>query len=201
MLPHRVSKVGGTLAVALFLLALWGNAWAVRASGHGIIRSPARPNLGLGRSHRHRYHRLPSHRQPSRFRRIYRAPQAGHRTFSLRGSRYTYYGGRYHLNTPAGLEPITGPVGATIPRLPVGYVKVKGQSPSYFYHAGTFYRHDAGPEPYVVVDPPIGAKVPSIPTLFTTVYIKGHKYYKVGEVYYQSSYRSGDLLFEVVEPE
>ena len=68
----------------------------------------------------------------------------------------------------------------------------------YFYQDGVFYSKDAKGE-YVVIIPPAGAVVESLPEDFETVTLRdGNEYYKVDDTIYKVTILDGRPYFEVI---
>ena len=85
--------------------------------------------------------------------------------------------------------------GRPIRELPRDHHVVEVRGSRYYYHNGTFYhRHDR--HGYVVVRPPLGARVGILPLGFAAVVLAGLTYYTFAGVYYQQT-PSG---YVVVEP-
>ena len=68
---------------------------------------------------------------------------------------------------------------------------------AYLYRDGVFYSKGAGGQ-YVVVVPPAGAVVDSLPEDFETVTIDGSEYYKVDDTIYALVIIDGKACFEVI---
>jgi hypothetical protein len=67
--------------------------------------------------------------------------------------------------------------------LPDGYFTVWAGGTRYYYYDGVYYRY-VGYGDYVIVPPPAGAMVTSIPTDFQPVVINGMTYYVNDGIYY-----------------
>ncbi len=70
-----------------------------------------------------------------------------------------------------------------VAELPKGRVEVRVGNDHYFEHRGTFYR--PGPQGYVVVRPPRGARIPHLPPHAVRVYIGTGLFYRFNDIYYQ----------------
>lgn len=68
---------------------------------------------------------------------------------------------------------------------------------SYYYQDGVFYTVDANGQ-YVVIMPPAGALVESLPEDFDIVTLKGKEYYKVDDTIYKMTISEGKPYFEVL---
>jgi hypothetical protein len=77
--------------------------------------------------------------------------------------------------------------GRFVRKLPRGHIRIRHRGARYFFHGGVFYR-PALPG-YVVVRPPIGALVATLPVGFTIAWIAGLKYYCYGGAFYRSAPR------------
>ena len=67
----------------------------------------------------------------------------------------------------------------------------------YLYQDGVFYTQAANGE-YVVIVPPAGALVESLPEDFETVILNGNEYYKVDNTIYSVAIIDGKAYFEVI---
>ena len=108
---------------------------------------------------------------------------------------------RYGHNYPSYYRPYIayGPsVGLHVNVLPFGYYPFSFGNNNYYYNNNTFYRR-YNDENYEVVIPPIGAKLPNLPTNAKPVTIDGIRYYELGGTYYQETANNNNqLLYEVV---
>lgn len=69
---------------------------------------------------------------------------------------------------------------------------------NYYYDDGSFYRPAPNKVDYVVVDPPIGARVAELPSNYEEIVLDNQVYFKVDNVYYKEVVVSGYLWYEVV---
>jgi hypothetical protein len=67
----------------------------------------------------------------------------------------------------------------------------------YLYHDGVFYSRNAQGE-YVVIVPPAGALVDSLPDDFETLTIDGNEYYMVDDTIYGLTVVDGKACLEVI---
>lgn len=67
--------------------------------------------------------------------------------------------------------------------LPGGYYTTRFHGTPYYFHEGTWYRHN-GPG-YVVIRPPVGLYVNVLPPFYTSVWFGGMRYYYADNVYYR----------------
>ncbi len=67
-------------------------------------------------------------------------------------------------------------------RLPSGYISLLVGGLTLLYCEGLYYRYS--PAGYVVVQPPVGAVVPSLPPGYTMVIVNNRPYYMYGYTYY-----------------
>ena len=67
--------------------------------------------------------------------------------------------------------------------LPRGFISIRLGGFSYYYSEGEYYRPCPGG--YVIVPPPVGACIPSLPSAYQTVVIEGSPYYYYDGVYYR----------------
>ena len=102
---------------------------------------------------------------------------------------------RFHNNKYTIHRPHAGFRVASIPEYRV--VSVNGVS--YYYYYGTFYSYMAPSREYVVVAPPVGAIVESIPEGYEKIDINGNTYYTVGGVQYKAVIFNGEIWYEVIK--
>jgi len=67
----------------------------------------------------------------------------------------------------------------------------------YYYDDGSYFLPNGGDE-YVVVDPPIGARIAELPSNYEEIILDGNTYYKVENTYYKAVIVDGYLWYEVV---
>jgi hypothetical protein len=72
--------------------------------------------------------------------------------------------------------------------LPAGYFTIWVGGSRYYYYDGLYYSY-VGDGDYVLVDPPIGAFVSSIPPDFQPIIVNGRTYYTDNGVYYLLTHR------------
>ncbi len=82
--------------------------------------------------------------------------------------------------------------------LPDGYFSVWAGSGRYYYYDGLYYSR-VGPD-YVLVAPPIGAVVTTIPSEFQPAYINGVTYYVDNGTYYVYTPRGYQVVPQPVAP-
>lgn len=88
------------------------------------------------------------------------------------------------------------PRGVVVHELPAGYHPYWFRGSRFYFAAGVWYA--PGAEGFVVVRPPVGLLVTSLPPYSTTVWIGGIPYYYANDVYYRwAPEQSG---YEVVDP-
>lgn len=103
---------------------------------------------------------------------------------------YRHNNGKYDIHRPhAGFRV------ASIPE----YRTVWVHGVSYYYYYGTFYSFSAPTREYVVVVPPVGAIVESIPEGYEKIDIDGNTYYSVGGVQYKAVIFNGEIWYEVIK--
>jgi len=78
----------------------------------------------------------------------------------------------YVLSQPIGL-------------LPSGFVTINVGEETYYYCSGIFYQRIIREQKYVIVPPPIGAVIFSIPQGYELTFIDGVSYYEYQGVYYK----------------
>lgn len=69
---------------------------------------------------------------------------------------------------------------------------------NYYYDDGSFYRPAPNRVDYVVVDPPIGARIAELPSNYEEIILDNQVYFKVDNVYYKEVIVSGYIWYEVV---
>lgn len=102
---------------------------------------------------------------------------------------------RYHDNKYTIHRPHAGFRVSSIPE----YRLVRVNGVSYYYYYGTFYSYVAPSREYVVVAPPVGAIVESIPEGYEKIDINGNTYYTVGGVQYKAVIFNGEIWYEVIK--
>lgn len=102
---------------------------------------------------------------------------------------------RYHDNKYIIHRPHAGFRVSSIPE----YRLVRVNGVSYYYYYGTFYSYVAPSREYVVVAPPVGAIVESIPEGYEKIDINGNTYYTVGGVQYKAVIFNGEIWYEVIK--
>jgi hypothetical protein len=109
-----------------------------------------------------------------------------------------WYGGGYRTPPGWGLATFaTGLViGATINTRPPYYSPVVVGGNNYIYSDGVFLQPSGNS--YVVIKPPIGAVVPSIPEGCSATNQGGVVYYDCSGVIYQPFYQGSDLVYKVI---
>ncbi|MGA7932351.1 MAG: DUF6515 family protein [Kovacikia sp.] len=107
-------------------------------------------------------------------------------------------GGGYYTPPGWGLAGLaTGlAIGATLTTPPPYYTPVVVEGNNYIYSDGVFLQPSGSS--YVVIKPPIGAVVPSIPDGCTTTDIGGVVYYDCSGIIYQPFYQGSNIVYEVV---
>jgi hypothetical protein len=111
------------------------------------------------------------------------------------GSRYY---ARPYVSYSRAFAPYGRSIGFRVNTLPYGYLPIHFGSDYYYYYDNTFYRR-YDDRNYEVVAPPIGAKLPQLPSAAKAVTIDGQKYYELGGTYYVATYNnSNQVLYEVV---
>jgi hypothetical protein len=68
----------------------------------------------------------------------------------------------------------------------------------YYYYNGTYYEN-VNQHEYVVVAPPVGALVESIPDNFQELVINGDTYYIVDGVQYRATLYNNEIWYEVIK--
>jgi hypothetical protein len=88
------------------------------------------------------------------------------------------------------------PRGVVVRELPAGYHPYLFHGSRFYFSGGVWYA--PGPQGFVVVRPPVGLLVTTLPPFYTTVWIAGTPYYYANDVYYRwASEMNG---YEVVDP-
>jgi len=72
--------------------------------------------------------------------------------------------------------------GYKIDRIPTRHHRISYRGSNYYYYSGAWYSPFGGR--FVVVAPPFGIVVPTLPSLYTTLWIGGMPYYYANDVYY-----------------
>lgn len=106
------------------------------------------------------------------------------------GIYYRYVNNKYVIHRPH--------VGFRVASIPE-YRLVKVHGVSYYYYYGAFYTFSAPTREYIVVTPPVGAIVESIPEGYEKIDIDGNTYYIVGGVQYKAVIFNGEIWYEVIK--
>ena len=88
-------------------------------------------------------------------------------------------------------------VGYRAAYLPAGYSTYYLGATPYYYYEGDYYSHDD--DGYVVVQPPLGSTLPTLPFGATLVAGKKNLYVCDG-IYYRSAYENGGIVYIVSNP-
>jgi hypothetical protein len=88
------------------------------------------------------------------------------------------------------------PRGVVVRELPVGYRPYLFHGDRFYFAAGVWYA--PGPQGFVVVRPPAGLLVTTLPPFYTTIWIAGTPYYYANDVYYRWAPTMNG--YEVVDP-
>ena len=88
------------------------------------------------------------------------------------------------------------PRGVVVRELPVGYRPYLFHGARFYFVGGVWYA--PGPQGFVVVRPPAGLLVTTLPPYYTTVWIGGVPYYYANDVYYRWAPEMNG--YEVVDP-
>jgi hypothetical protein len=109
-------------------------------------------------------------------------------------------GYRYAVNRyPAGQRVASPPFGVRVNVLPSGYFPFYTGGYPYYYSDGIFYRTANRTRDYEVIEAPVGAEVPSLPSEARTMIIDGEKFYSVNGTYFKDAVKSnGELWYRVV---
>jgi len=85
---------------------------------------------------------------------------------------------------PQVSRPAPAPAPAARPPAPKNYTQVRYNNTNYYTHRGVYYQ--STPKGYVVVRPPVGIRVTSLPLGFARVILNGLLYYRYNDIYYQA---------------
>jgi hypothetical protein len=92
---------------------------------------------------------------------------------------------------------VAPPLGFRLRVLPAGCVTIYVDKHPYYYYAGTYYI--LKDEDYVVVQPPVGALVESVPKGGKEFVIQGNSYYEVDGIQYQAVLHDGAVWYKVIK--
>jgi hypothetical protein len=115
-----------------------------------------------------------------------------------RGRPYFYANGLYYSNVGNYYNLITPPFGLTVSLLPRGYWGFNYGGFPHYYVGGIFYRA-TNDRQYEIIEPPMGAEVPSIPTDAKLVIINEQKFYEYLGTYYKEVTRSNGTVSYIVQ--
>lgn len=85
-----------------------------------------------------------------------------------------------------------------IDNLPEGFTTVNVGYDIYYYFEGVFYQKIMRVQKYVIVPPPVGAVVITIPQGYELMLINGVSYYEIGNVYYKRVLEGYRVIFPPV---
>lgn len=170
------------------------------AASHSVNRGPVSTSSPSKRLQPHKvtpsanYHKLPHYGSAVSMKKATKKSHViKHHTgdyYYRDGIYYRYVNNKYVIHRPhAGFRV------AAIPE----YRLVKVHGVSYYYYYGTFYSYMAPSREYVVVAPPVGAIVESIPEGYEKIDIDGNTYYIVGGVQYKAVIFDGEIWYEVIK--
>ena len=210
-----------TLIGGAALLALGAFAFAPPAD--------ARP-VGYDRHGHHPHHRH-HHRHHARGPRVsvgLTFPVLPHGFVNLSvGSRpFFYHGGHFYRHSPAGYVVVAAPLGASVVSLPASAVRVQIGGAFFYQYGSAYYQWQPATSTYVVVPPPAGAPVASVPSPaappapstgpnsgtgyapgevleelpsgYAAEVINGVQYYRYGGNYFMPTQRDGREVYVVV---
>ncbi len=126
---------------------------------------------------------------------------AGFVNIRFRGSNlFVHNGVWYRPTTRNRYIVIKAPIGVRVRRLPLvlAQPRIMVGTNVYYYYYGTYYQKAADTEEYVVVEPPIGAKVDALPEDYETVEVNGMVYYRLDGVYYEYVDNEGEAPYFLV---
>jgi hypothetical protein len=96
---------------------------------------------------------------------------------------------------PARQQPVSRPAPAPAPRpvvVPRNYTPVRYNNVDYYTHRGMFYQNT--PRGYVVVRPPVGLRIATLPFGFARVILNGGIFYRYNDIYYQAVAGGGYIV-------
>lgn len=118
----------------------------------------------------------------------------------MKRSLYRYHAGLLYRRAGASFVVIRPPVRIVVQTLPPDCLRMAVGTRVYFYCYGNFYmqetnNHKSG---YVVVEPPIGARVDALPDSYCKTEIDGNTYYEFGNVCYKAEVdKDGEVWYRV----
>lgn len=140
------------------------------------------------------YHKQPHYGAPASQKKATRkAHMIKHHTgdyYYRDGIFYRYHNNKYEIHRPHA--------GFRVNSIPE-YRLVMVNSVPFYYYYGTFYSFNAPTKEYIVVAPPVGAIVESIPEGYEKIDINGNTYYTVGGVQYKAVIYNGEIWYEVIK--
>lgn len=115
------------------------------------------------------------------------------------GNPYYYADGIYYRPSGGYFQVAAPPPGLRVNVLPSGYFPFYTGGYPYYYSNGIFYRNNNRSRDYEVIDAPVGAEVPSLPSDARTMMIDGEKFYSVNGSYFKDAVKpNGELWYRVV---
>ncbi|HKI44676.1 MAG TPA: DUF6515 family protein [Balneolales bacterium] len=138
-------------------------------------------------------------------------PRYGHRVYApprqaaivrTRGTVLRYHAGLFYRPFGNSFVIVHAPIGTYVRFLPGERFRFFMGNRVYFYYYANFYTYRNYDDPnsgYVVVDPPVGARIDDLPDGYHKVDIDGATYYLLGNVYYKAILDDhGEVWYEVV---
>lgn len=115
------------------------------------------------------------------------------------GNPYYYADGIYYRPNGGYFQVAFPPPGLRVNMLPSGYFPFYTGGYPYYYSNGIFYRNNNRSRDYEVIDAPVGAEVPALPSDARTMVIDGEKFYSVNGTYFKDEVKpNGELWYRVV---
>ncbi len=120
-----------------------------------------------------------------------------HMILKIDDQEYYYSCGVFYISSSDAYVAIPPPYGAVIGSIVTNYTVVQTGGKEYVNSGGVFYlRVDNG---YQVVVPPTGVIVNKLPVYARSTLIDGELYYVYGDAFYQPVFKSGAVVFKIVE--
>lgn len=126
-------------------------------------------------------------------------PDPGYVRIHHHGMDYGYHSGRYYVFRDGGYVVTTPPRGIRVSVIPNGFFTINVGRVPYYYYGGAYYRRDIALNNYEVVDPPMGAIVPELPSEdVNTVVVNGRTYLEYDGILYKTVVTRYGIQYKVM---
>ena len=120
-----------------------------------------------------------------------------HMILKIDGRDYYYSRGVFYISSSDTYVAVPPPYGAEVGTILTNYTAVQKGDKEYLNSGGVFYLKISNG--FKVVAPPTGAIINKLPIYARSALIDGELYYVFGDAYYQPAFRSGAVVYTIVE--